>query len=63
VTLFKQLNDAIDAQYQKGYAAAIEDAVKVAQDHHSNQAGHQDHGFDECAIAKLIKALLSRGSR
>lgn len=27
--LFKQLNDAIDAQYQKGYRQAIEDAKKA----------------------------------
>ena len=27
----------------------------VAQAHHSNEAGHQDQGFDECLIAELIR--------
>lgn len=49
--LFKQLNDAIDAQYQKGYRQAIEDAAKVAK---------KDCGCksEECPKVENIRALL-----
>src|SRR3990167_7911314 len=32
-----------------------EQCAMVAQAHHSNEAGHQDQGFDECLIAELIR--------